>query len=248
MASRIVVALKDGVRDARGERVRREIHEHLGIQLDQVRTIDVYTVDAELSDEELTAAAEGPFSDPVIQNVAINQPLAKDFDLLVEVGFRPGVTDNVGRTAREAIQYLTGRRFNDDEAVYTSVQYLLNGPIDKDVEEKIASGFLANGLIQRWTVVSADEFDQSNGLAVQPHKVVNTATPQIRPIDLNVSDEELMQISRDGMLALNLEEMKAIQAYIADPEVQQQRAAAGVPAQLTDAELEALAQTWSEHC
>jgi phosphoribosylformylglycinamidine synthase len=248
MASRIVVALKDGVRDARGERVRREIHEHLGIQLDQVRTIDVYTVDAELSDEELTAAAEGPFSDPVIQNVAINQPLAKDFDLLVEVGFRPGVTDNVGRTAREAIQYLTGRRFNDDEAVYTSVQYLLNGPIDKDVAEKIASGFLANGLIQRWTVVSVDEFDQSNGLAVQPPKVVSTATPQIRPIDLNVSDDALMQISRDGMLALNLEEMKAIQAYIADAEVQQQRAAAGVPAQLTDAELEALAQTWSEHC
>ncbi|WP_321532448.1 phosphoribosylformylglycinamidine synthase subunit PurS [uncultured Desulfuromonas sp.] len=248
MASRIVVALKDGVRDARGERVRREIHEHLGIQLDQVRTIDVYTVDAALSDEELTAAAEGPFSDPVIQNVAINQPLAKDFDLLVEVGFRPGVTDNVGRTAREAIQYQTGRRFNDDEAVYTSVQYLLTGAIDKEAAEKIASGFLANGLIQRWTIVSRDEFDQTNGLAVQPPKVVSTATPQIRPIDLNVSDEELMQISRDGMLALNLEEMKAIQAYIADSEVQKQRAAAGVPAQLTDAELEALAQTWSEHC
>ena len=248
MASRIVAALKDGVRDARGERVRREIHEHLGIQLDQVRTIDVYTVDAELSDEELTAAAEGPFSDPVIQNVAINQPLAKDFDLLVEVGFRPGVTDNVGRTAREAIQYLTGRRFSDDEAVYTSVQYLLNGPIDKEVAEKIASGFLANGLIQRWTIVSRDEFDQTNGLTVQPPKVVSTATPQIRAIDLNVSDEALMQISRDGMLALNLEEMKAIQAYIADAEVQKQRAAAGVPAQLTDAELEALAQTWSEHC
>ncbi len=31
MAWRILAGLKDGVRDARGERVRREIREHLGI-------------------------------------------------------------------------------------------------------------------------------------------------------------------------------------------------------------------------
>ena len=92
-----------------------------------VRTIDVYTVDAALSREEVAAAAFGPFSDPVIQEVAIDRPLARDFDLLIEVGFRPGVTDNVGRTGREAIQYLTGRPFAAGEGVYTSVQYLLSG-------------------------------------------------------------------------------------------------------------------------
>ena len=42
MAWRIVVGLKDNVRDARGERVRREIREHLGIELKKVRTLDVY--------------------------------------------------------------------------------------------------------------------------------------------------------------------------------------------------------------
>jgi len=42
--------------------------------------------------------------------------------------------------------------------------------------------------------------------------------------------------------------MKAIQAYIADPTVQSERAKTGLGDQLTDAELEALAQTWSEHC
>ncbi|MBN2643928.1 MAG: phosphoribosylformylglycinamidine synthase subunit PurS [Desulfuromonadaceae bacterium] len=248
MASRIVVALKDGVRDARGERVRREMMEHLGINLDRVRTIDVYTIDAQLSEEELLAAARGPFSDPVIQEYAVNRPLADDFDLLIEVGFRPGVTDNVGRTAREAIQYLTGRSFAPGEAVYTSVQYLLNGDLDKAGAEQVAAGFLANGLIQRWTIVSREEFDRASGLPAQPPRVVSTATPQIREIDLDVNDEALMQISRDGMLALNLEEMKAIQAFIAEPQVQQQRASVGLGRKLTDAELEALAQTWSEHC
>ncbi|MDT8420816.1 MAG: AIR synthase-related protein [Desulfuromonadales bacterium] len=248
MAWRIVVGLKDGVTDARGERVQREIREHLGIELDSVRTLDVYTVDACLSDAEIDAAAHGPFSDPVIQQVAINQPLARDFDMLIEVGFRPGVTDNVGRTAREAIQYQTGRAFAAGEGVYTSTQYLLNGQLDKATAEKIASGFLANGLIQRWSILSRDELDPQVGVPVTVPKVSGDTIPRVTTINLNVSDEELLQISRAGMLALNLEEMTRLQAHVNDPNVQQIRAQMGLGDELTDVELEALAQTWSEHC
>lgn len=248
MPWRIIVGLKDGVRDARGERVRREISHHLQIELESVRTIDVYTVDAQLSDAEVEAAAQGPFCDAVIQDVAVNRPLAHDFDMLIEVGFRPGVTDNVGRTAREAIQYLTGRKFAAGEGVYTSVQYLLKGRIDKAAAEHIAHDFLGNALIQRWTILSRAEFDPQRGVPITVPKVISTAPPEIREIDLNVSDDELLKISKEGMLALNLEEMKAIQAYVADPAVVAQRAQAGLGDKLTDAELEALAQTWSEHC
>jgi phosphoribosylformylglycinamidine synthase len=249
MAWRILAGLKDGVRDARGERVKREIREHLGIVLESVRTIDVYTVDAHLSDEEVAAAAYGPFCDPVIQEVAINRPLARDFDILIEVGFRPGVTDNVGRTAREAIQYLTGRPFAAGEGVYTSVQYLLKGAIDAAAAEHIAAGLLANGLIQRWTIVPAAEFDVSRGLPASVPKVdVGGHRIAVQEIDLDVADAELVRISKDGMLALTLEEMKIIQAFARDPEVIAGRRKAGLGARLTDCELEALAQTWSEHC
>jgi phosphoribosylformylglycinamidine synthase subunit PurSL len=249
MAWRIIVGLKDNVRDARGERVKREIREHLGVVLRSVRTMDVYTVDAQLTAQEVAAAAAGPFSDPVIQDYAINQPLAHDFDVLIEVGFRPGVTDNSGRTAREAIQYITGRPFAASEAVYTSVQYLLSGAVDVAVAERIVSGFLANGLIQRWSIVPANEFDRERGLPVVVPKVdVGSHQVAIREIDLNVSDSELLQISKDGMLALTLEEMKIIQNYVADPQVQANRKEVGLGAMLTDCELEALAQTWSEHC
>ena len=248
MPWRIEVGLKDGVRDARGERVRREIRDHLGIELTQVRTVDVYTVDAELSPEELSAAAHGPFSDPVIQNVAIDRPMAEHFDILIEVGFRPGVTDNAGRTAREAIQYITGRPFAAGEGVYTSVQYLLTGAVDEEGAERIVAGFLGNGLIQRWTIVPFASFDAQKGLPASVPKVTSAAEPRVMDVDLDVSDEELMRISRDGMLALNLEEMKVLQAYTKDPEVRRRRASAGLGEKLTDAELEALAQTWSEHC
>lgn len=248
MAWRIVVGLLDDVKDPRGERVRREIREHLGIELEQVRTLDVYTVDAALSEAEVEAAAAGPLSDPVIQRYAVNRPLAGDFDVLIEVGFRPGVTDNVGRTAREAIQYLTGRPFAAGEAVYTSVQYLLKGKVDRASAEGIASGFLGNGLIQRWDIVTADEFDRERGVKITVPKVTGDTRPEVREIDLNVADDALMKISRDGMLALNLEEMQTIQAHAADPAFAAARSAVGLGAKLTDVELEALAQTWSEHC
>jgi phosphoribosylformylglycinamidine synthase subunit PurSL len=250
MPWRIEVGLKEGVRDARGERVRREIREHLGIALESVRTIEVYTVDADLSAEEVAAAANGPFSDPVIQKTAVDRPLAERFDILIEVGYRPGVTDNVGRTAREAIQYLTGRPFAQGEGVYTSVQYLLTGAVDEETAERITADFLANGLIQRWTIVPFGRFDGQKGLPASVPKV-DVGEPRAvsaREIDLDVSDEELLRISRDGMLALNLQEMTVIRDYVADPEVRRRRAAVGLGEKLTDAELEALAQTWSEHC
>ncbi|HKL48269.1 MAG TPA: phosphoribosylformylglycinamidine synthase subunit PurS, partial [Desulfuromonadales bacterium] len=249
MAWRIVVGLKDGVRDARGERIRNEIREHLGLDLESVRTIDVYTVDMDLNAEEVGAAAHGPFSDQVIQEVEINRPLARDFDMLIEVGFRPGVTDNVGRTAREAVQYLCGRDFADEEGVYTSVQYLLKGKISPDDAERITSEFLANGLIQRWSIVSPREFDEHKGLpATVPKVAASDDSAQIRTVDLNVSDQELQRISREGMLALSLEEMRTIQAHFLDPAVDAARRKVGLDAQPTDGELEALAQTWSEHC
>ena len=54
---------------------------------------------------------------------------------------------------------------------------------------------------------------------------------------LRKSDEELLKISKDYLLALNLEEMKKIQDYFSKKRRNP-----------TDAELETIAQTWSEHC
>jgi phosphoribosylformylglycinamidine synthase len=51
------------------------------------------------------------------------------------------------------------------------------------------------------------------------------------------SDSRLLEISRKGLLSLNLAEMKAIQAYYKR-----------LGREPSDVELETLAQTWSEHC
>ncbi|MBN2427025.1 MAG: phosphoribosylformylglycinamidine synthase [Deltaproteobacteria bacterium] len=248
MAWRIEIGLKKGSRDARGDRVRRELEQHFGLCLEDVRTLDVYTVDANLTDDELAAAAQGPFCDPVIQEASINRSLATDFDVLVEVGFRPGVTDNVGRTAREAIQHLTGRPFAPGEAVYTSVQYLLKGNLTKEQAHKVAADYLANELIQTCLVVSRAEFDSQSGMQVRIPKVTSGASVHIDEVDLDVADAVLLEISRERMLALSLREMQKIKSYFAQKEVIDTRRRVGLGDKLTDAELEALAQTWSEHC
>ena len=261
MPTRVEIALKNNVRDARGERVQREIEHFLHLPVAEVRTVDVYTIDADLSWEELDAAAAGPLCDPVIQDRGIDCPIAAGFDWAVEVGFRPGVTDNVGRTAREAIEYLTGRKFAEGEAVYTAVQYLITsapsplagegrgeGGLSRADVERIATGLLCNTLIQRFSILSAAEFAIQGGFPATTPKVEVTVEVKVNDINLEVSDDELVRISREGVLALTLEEMRIIQAHYRDPAVREERARLGLGPCPTDVELECLAQTWSEHC
>jgi len=248
MANRVEAALKPGVRDARGERVHREIEHFLHLPVTAVRTIDVYTVDGDLSQQELEQAAAGPFCDPVIQEWSIDRPLATGFNFAVEVGFRPGVTDNVGRTAREAVEYLTGRRFDDGQGVYYSVQYLISGDLTAEQIEKIATGLLCNTLIQRYAVMTVADFTARRGFPVAVPRVSGETRAEVREIDLEVSDEELIRISKEGVLALTLDEMQIIQAHYRDAAVLAERQKYGLGARPTDVELECLAQTWSEHC
>ncbi len=63
-----------------------------------------------------------------------------------------------------------------------------------------------------------------------------------------MDDANLEKLSSSRLLALNLEEMRAVKAYYAAPGTRASRAAAGMPEIATDVEIEMIAQTWSEHC
>jgi phosphoribosylformylglycinamidine synthase len=250
MANRIEVGFKTGIRDALGEKTKKRIIDTLALKVSNVATIEVYTIDGELSAAELKEAASGPLSDPVIQEFSINRPLAKNFDWLIEVGFRPGVTDNVGKTAREAIELLLGGAAAPGKInVYTSRQYLISGQISRSGAETIASGLLANDLIERHQVLAASDFDINQGLPAFIPKVQSEDKPQVAQINLAaVSAQGLLKISQEKLLALNLEEMRKIQAYYQNPAVIKARKKFGLDENTTDVELECLGQTWSEHC
>jgi phosphoribosylformylglycinamidine synthase len=251
MLARIQVGLKPSLTDSFGERTRKKIRTDLGLKIDQVRTIKIFTVEADISEEQLAQAASGPYCDPVTQDWSLS-PLAlewnSNFDWLIEVGFRPGVTDNEGRTAAQALEIMIGRKLDRSEAVYTSVQFLISGSISRNDAETIARKSLANELIQRFTIMDQAEFKAAGGLKPFAAKVQDESAIMVNEVDLDVSDEELMRISREGVLALTLAEMKFIREYMANPANIEERRARGLSEKSTDVELEILAQTWSEHC
>ena len=250
MPTRIEVKIKDEMSDALGNKTALRIREDLGFAVENVRTISVYTVDTDLSEEEAAQLANGPYCDPIIQEPFVGTTAAAtiEFDWAIEIGFRPGVTDNAGRTAKEAAQVRLGRKFKAGQSAYTSTQYLIKADLSADQAETIARDLLANSLIQRWSITSAAEFDKVKGFETYVPKVMSVHDPRVETVDLNLSDEELVKLSSERTLALSLEELKIIRNYFRSEENLKRRRSLGLDENPTDVELETLAQTWSEHC
>ena len=249
MANRIEVAMKPGLPDPAGEATRQRLAEDLDIHVDDVHVIDVYTIEAGLTYDELETVRRELFTDPVIQQSAVDATLAYDFDFVIEVGFRPGVTDNIGRSAREGVGDVLGRTLGSGEYLFKSTQYSLRGGVDRDVCERIARDLLANELIQQWVVKSNAEMEVLGGQSLLPLPIVSGVSDvTVHEISLDLDDDALMQLSRDMMLALEIDELHAIQGYYRRDGVRQWRGENGLPEKPTDIEIEVLAQTWSEHC
>ncbi len=248
MINKIEVSLKPFIRDVRGESVRNGISNYLHVDVQDVRIIDTYILEGDFTDKEIVSIASNPLLDPVIQMFSINKPISGDFDFIIMVGFLPGVTDNVGRTAKEAIGTFLGRPFADGEGVYTAQQYLIKGALDYDDAKKIAHDLLANELIQSFQVMSQADFLREGGFVTTAPKVSILLEAKVDEIDLNIPDDELVKLSKDGLLALSLDEMNTIKDHFNDDEFISQRRKVGLTSRITDVELESLAQTWSEHC
>jgi len=239
---RLEVGFKRGVRDVLAEKVKKEIREVLGLPVLDVKTSDVYTIGENLQHKELSLLAKSLFSDPVVQEVSIGCQLRKDYDWMIEIGFKPGVTDNVGKTAKIGIEEILKRKLKTK--VYTSKRYFIYGKRLKRKDVERIARYLANDLIQRWLILKRGE--KEKGLEMPEVEIPHQ--PRVLEIGLDVSDKELLRLSQKRSLALSLEEMRTIKTYFSRPEVIKEREKMGLGRKITDVELECIAQTWSEHC
>jgi phosphoribosylformylglycinamidine synthase len=244
MAHRIEVAFRPEFVDALARSIRDHIASDLRLPARDVRTVDVYTLDASLTPEELQLLGEELFANPVVQLYSIDpdEPLAKGlpWDWLIEVGYRPGVTDTVGETARAAVRDLLGV----DVPAYSSKQYLIRGDLRERDTHHIATDLLANELIERFSIYDRRRWDGHFRIVIPAVDLDHE--PSVEIIDLSVSDEELQRISRERLLALDSREMRAVRDYFRSRRAERENV--GLPPNPTDVELEALAQNWSEHC
>ncbi len=254
MLHRIEVGLHPHIEDTIGKKTAHHIAKALDIPLAAVRQLKVFTVDGLSQAEVQKLMDQGVLHDPVMQNASA-QPLAMqpfEADFILEVGFRPGVTDNEARTARDTAAMVL-RKERESLAVYTAIQYRflsdVKAPLTLEIVENIAKDLLCNELIQRYRVKNAAQWQVEPGFEAQAAQVTGAASDEVGVFALSgMNDDAMMQVSRENTLALNLEEMQTIRAYFQQPEIKADREALGLPADPTDAELEVLAQTWSEHC
>ncbi len=146
-------------------------------------------------------------------------------DHWIEVTWRPGVTDpaveSLLRAARDA-------GFEVRQAAW-GVRFELWGELSPEDLQQLAVELCCNPTIQRYAI------DQA---IAPPFLDPARPDPVVEVLPLREADEAaLLALSERRRLALNLEEMQAIQDYFRrlgrDP---------------TDIELETIAQTWSEHC
>ena len=246
MAHRLEITLKSDLFDAEGEKIRQKAADYLGIKLDKVRTVQVVIIDADFTKDQLETVQHEVFTNPVTQ-VSSFDPLDLYFDWTIWVGFRPGVRDNPGSTAIEAIEDVLKLKFGAKAAVYTSRRYCLEGrALTREDVTNIAGELLANDIIQQWKVYPKTEWDPKIGIGLILPRVKLDHKPTVTTISVE-SDAVLQAVSDQRSLALNPADIPTVRAYFIDPVVQQARAAVGL-SDPTDIELEYISQARSDHC
>jgi len=222
MISRIIVAPK--VIDKRGQSL----------------TVQSYLLDHKFNKSVLNKIVAA-LTNPVIETSYLDEFPGLNFTYAIEVGYKPGVTDNVAHSVKETITDLVGRSSKFE--VYSSRIYVTN--FKNEAEAGKFVGTLYNPLIERANIIKLK--DSKFILPAKTPKVILEKRVPVIKVSLDLTDEELVKIGKEGIvdpngsrrgpLALDLASLKAIKEHFDK-----------LKREPTDIELESLAQTWSEHC
>ena len=187
------------------------------------RVTRVHHIDGTVTDADLRRLCAEVLVDPVVDTAVVDGVTPAE-GRVVEVALMPGATDPEARELERAAANLGLPEIR----VVTARRYDLIGDLSDTDVATLTRRLLANDTIE---ISVEGELTPEFAGAAQAHVRVD----EVALADL--SDDELMRLSKDRVLSLDLTEMRTIQAHFA---------AEGRPP--TDAELETLAQTWSEHC
>lgn len=220
---RIAVYPLHPVSDARYVRAAHQ----LGLtEVEACYTARLFFLEGDFTPMEAERLARELLTDPVTEQFKGGVKALAEKERRIEVTFLPGVTDPVAENLRHAAHLLGVKTL---ERVATGQSYTIKGNLNGEAMRRLAAEVFCNPLIQRFVV---DE-----GI-IPPFVPYQTADATVEIVNLRGADDaKLMAISTERRLSLDLNEMRAIRDYY--DEIQREP---------TDAELEMLAQTWSEHC
>lgn len=245
MAQRIEVRVDDRFPDALGQKVKKRITEDLKIPVEDIRIADVFTTPDNLSPDNVALLVNNLFSDSVVSTTT-QFPLESKYDWFLEVVRKPGVADPEGGTASKASADI----IKEYHPFSASKTYAIKGMnLTRSNIERIASDSIANSLIETYRIKNRDEYYRDNGFEAYFPRVKSTHKPGVEIVSLDLDDKGLAELSKNRLLSMNLEEMKAFKKYFENCKVRVEREKLGLPpGSPTDVEIEMLGQTWSEHC
>ncbi len=227
----VYVCLLPGQPDLEARRIAAEIDE-LGLGRDsRVHFARGYLIDGDLARSDVERIGRELLADPVIEEFSLDNeptthhsPLTTHYFSIANVLLKPGVMDPVAQSVEHAIRQL-GLTVNE---VHTFRQYSIGG-VGEHERQQIADRVLANDAIEQvtWGLLKLDHLAHGSTYRLEVIRI---------PIR-TMTDSELLRVSRQGQLSLNLVEMHTIRRHFRD-----------LGRDPTDAELETIAQTWSEHC
>ncbi|MBU0531937.1 phosphoribosylformylglycinamidine synthase subunit PurL [Candidatus Micrarchaeota archaeon] len=235
MQQRLELTVREDLKDVQGSDLTQRIDHAFGIKT-KCNFVDVYNLGQHLSDDEMQSLACDVFAD-ISHKYTLKEPLFKNC-WRIEIGMLPGVTDNVGKTASEAIRDKLGKEID----VYYSRMYAIEGALDVSICERIAS-MLHNSLVEKF-IIHPPDTDPNPYLP----KVNINHEPTAQKISLHMSKKRFEELAKEKLLSLSIDEFIAIKKYFKQEKVIKQRLKVGLDKKITDVELEVLAQTWSEHC
>src|SRR5436190_3988255 len=181
MTIRIEVAFI--IEDTRAIVRKKQLQQNSFPQVTDVQIVDVYIINKNFSEKELARIAS-MLANPVTQKFSIQKThpsvpsaggdekraisppwegVGGGWSHAIEIGFLPGVTDNVAHTAKESIEDLLKVQFNENEDVYTSQVTYVSGDISDEDAKKIGNT-LANPLIQRIHIKSFEQYKKDDGM------------------------------------------------------------------------------------
>ncbi len=251
---RLEIFYRDAELDARGQFLRDKLNSlDLSTVIEEVRLSEVYTLEGDFSEARLQAAAD-LLLNPVIHDCLIDEArFLSSVDVVLEIGFLPGVTDNVAHSAAETLGDAWGVPLAVDQGVYSSTIYYLKVVNLTDEDRRLIGRVLANALIERLDWKAWANYVAEQGMDCMIPRVRLELGKKVSLVDLKISETELSALGKEGIidhydeqgnivrrgpLALDPPSLAAIADYFATVEKRKP----------TDLELEALAQTWSEHC
>lgn len=208
--------------DTQGDGTLQEV-KRLGItSIHGISTARVYRLEG-LTEDEAREFGKQALIENVTQESSVNAPLITRAAYVVEVAYKPGVMNPEVASIMKVARDLGIRNLR---AVDSSTEYGFFGTMTQDEVNLVVEKLLVNKTVER--VVTKEP----KTLLITGERG-RTKIVRIR----SLANHYLLELSNERQLFLNLEEMLAIQEYFdfidRDP---------------FDAELETIAQTWSEHC